>query len=107
MPKPTLTEVFGAGATQTATTVTILKADLPGLTPAANNTAESLVVAIALKTKANLTTTAREGDIDRRVAIESGFSQILTRNNTPYRQDSVTISFQKPDTASAIDPDDY
>lgn len=40
MAEPSLTEVFGPGATQTATTLTITKADLPGLTAAIDNRAE-------------------------------------------------------------------
>lgn len=47
MAEPTLTQVFGSGATQDATTITISKSDLTeiGLTPDANNSAESLLIA--------------------------------------------------------------
>ena len=41
-----LERLFGAGATQTAATLTISKADLTGLTAAADNRAEQLLVAI-------------------------------------------------------------
>ena len=42
MPEPTLTQVFGANATQSAANITIAKSDLAtvGLTASANNTAE-------------------------------------------------------------------
>ena len=54
MPEPTLTQIFGAGAAQTATVLTIAKADLAavGLTASSTNTAESLFVALLLQAKA-------------------------------------------------------
>ena len=45
----TLQQLFGANATQDGQTLTIHKTDLPRLTPKANNTAESLLVAILLQ----------------------------------------------------------
>ena len=45
----TLTDLFGSGATQNATSLTIQKSDLVGLTPSSSNTAESLLVAILVK----------------------------------------------------------
>ncbi|MEH2243387.1 hypothetical protein [Nostoc sp.] len=51
MSEPTLQEVFGADAVQTATTITITKANLPRLTPGANNTAESLLTGIILQSQ--------------------------------------------------------
>jgi hypothetical protein len=46
----TLTQLFGANATQDNQSLVIRKSDLPGLTPSSNNTAESLLVAILLQT---------------------------------------------------------
>ena len=45
----TLQQLFGTAALQDSQTLTIYKADLPGLTPSANNTAESLLVSILLQ----------------------------------------------------------
>lgn len=42
----TLQQLFGVNATQTSTTITIVKTDLSGLTISANNSAESLLAAI-------------------------------------------------------------
>lgn len=42
------TDVFGANATQDATTITILKSDFPALTPLANNNGEQILLAILL-----------------------------------------------------------
>jgi hypothetical protein len=107
MAEPTLIEVFGAGATQTATTVTILKADLPGLTASAANTAESLLAGIVIKAGATLTVASRTANPDQSIAIEQGFDQIAYRGNTAYYQASRTVTLQKLNTSAAIDPDDY
>jgi hypothetical protein len=45
----TLSDFFGEGATQDASTLTILKSDLYGLTPTSYNSAESLLAAILLR----------------------------------------------------------
>jgi len=45
----TLAQVFGAGATQDATTLTIRKSDLPGLTAAVDNRGEQLLAALLLQ----------------------------------------------------------
>ncbi|MEH2456539.1 hypothetical protein [Nostoc sp.] len=42
----TLAQIFGEGASQTATTVTIQKSALLGLVPSANNRAEEILAAI-------------------------------------------------------------
>jgi hypothetical protein len=107
--KPTLIEVFGANATQTATDIIIKKADLVavGLTPSANNTAESLAMAILLKNKVNLSTTNRTSNPDQSVAIEEGYAQIANRGTIQYYQSSFTVTAQKVNTTAAIDPDDY
>jgi hypothetical protein len=107
MAEPTLIEVFGAGATQTATAITILKADLSGLTASSTNTAESLLAAILLKAEAALTPTARDANPDQSIAIEQGFDQVAYRGITAYYQSARTITLQKINTSAAIDPDDY
>lgn len=111
MAEPTLTAVFGANATQDATTLTITKADLTstGLTPSANNTAESLLLAIVLKFKAVLTDTARDTNVDQSVAVVEGFSpSITTRNNVIYLRNTISVEVDKLLTgADVIDPDDY
>lgn len=107
MAEPTLTEVFGAGATQDANTITISKADLTGLTATANNRAEALFVAILLKAQAFLNTTNQGADPDRSVTVEDSFPQIVTRGENQFRQKSLTVNLQKLDDSAAIDPDDY
>jgi hypothetical protein len=107
MAEPSLIEVFGAGATQSATTITILKSDLPGLTASPTNTAESLLAGIILKAATALTTTARDANPDQSIAIEQGFDQVAYRGTTAYYQSARTITLQKVNTSATIDPDDY
>lgn len=111
MAEPTLAAVFGANATQTSTDLVIKKSDLTGvgLTPSANNTAESLLLALNLKAQEALTEAARETNIDQSVALTDGFSpSITTRNNAVYLRNTISIEVDKELTgADVIDPDDY
>lgn len=110
MAEPTLSQVFGSNATQDATTLTIPKADLAsvGLTASANNTAESLIVAILLKAADYLKDTNQQTNTDIQVTIaDSGFPQIVTRNNVQYRQVTFNINLQTPDTGFTLDPNNY
>lgn len=113
MAEPTLTEVFGASATQTGTTITIDKSDLTavGLTADATNTAESLLSAILLLAKSSLTQTSFEANSDQSITIEPGFDSIIQRDDGTgtfinYRQNQLTVNLHKLDS-DGIDPDDY
>lgn len=113
MAEPTLTNVLGSGASQTATTITIDKNDLAtvGLTPDANNAAESLLAAMILLAKNSLTEVSFGNNPDQSITITNGFDSIIQRddgagNLSNVRQNQLTINFHKPD-AGAIDPDDY
>ncbi|PHJ54491.1 hypothetical protein VF14_35185 [Nostoc linckia z18] len=110
MAEPTLVQVFGANATQDATTITITKADLVavGLTAGSNNTAESLLTAIILRAKNYLTTANHDANIDQSVTITDGYiPSFVIRNDVQYRQDTVTVAFEKLAGSTTIDPDDY
>lgn len=109
MAEPTLTDIFGANAVQDATTITITKSDLTGLTASSNNTGESLLVAIALKAQAYLSQTNFDANIDQSIYIADGFPTFAFRgtNNDQYRVDQLTINLAKLDTAGTIDPNNY
>ncbi|MEH2145299.1 hypothetical protein [Nostoc sp.] len=110
MAEPTLQQVFGANASQTATTLTIAKADLAsvGLTALASNTAESLMVGLLLKAAAYLKDSNQTTDPDIQVTIaDSGFPQLVNRNSAQWRQITYNVNLQTPDTGFAIDPDNY
>lgn len=108
MAEPTLQEIFGVNASQTATQLIISKADLAatGLTASANNTAESLAVAIMLLAATYLNPTNQETtNTDIQVTIaDLGFPSIVFRNNANYRQISYNVNMQTPDAAFGIDP---
>lgn len=112
MAEPTLIEIFGASAAQTATTLTLTKADFlsVGLTASAANSAESLLAAIILLAKAKLTQAAFDSNIDQSITILPGFNSIVQRDTgggafAEYRQFSFNVGFHKLDS-SALDPDD-
>lgn len=110
MPEPTLVQVFGVNATQTSTTLTISKSDLAtvGLTASANNTAESLLVALVKLWNGYLTEANQETNVDIQVTVEpSQFPSIVFRNEQNYRQNTYNINIQKIDSGTTIDPDDY
>jgi hypothetical protein len=109
MSEPTLQQIFGANATQDATTITITKADLPGLTASSTNRAESLLTAILLKAQNGLPQSTFDTNIDQSIYVASGFPGFAFRgtNNDSYRVDQLTINLAKADTSGTIDPDDY
>lgn len=113
MAEPSVTEVFGAGATQSGSSLTILKSDLEavGLTISADNTAESLFTAVILLAKNRLTQSNFDSGQDQDIIVEPGFTAIIQRddgngNFSDYRQDQLVVKLHKPDTG-VIDPDDY
>ncbi|MFM6726857.1 MAG: hypothetical protein ACKPJF_20875 [Dolichospermum sp.] len=111
MSEPTLTEVFGTGATQTTTTITISKSALAtvGLTASSDNSAEAILAAILLIAKINLTETKFESNIDQSIVIDNGFKSTTIRgtNNVQYITDQLTVTLAKVDPLSPLDPNDY
>lgn len=111
MAEPSLIQVFGDGAIQDISTLTISKADLAtvGLTASATNTAESLLIAIMLKFKTTLTDEARDLNIDQSVAVVDGFSpSITTRNDLIYLRNTISVEIDRLlEGADSIDPDLY
>lgn len=113
MAEPTLTEVFGAGAIQDATTLTITKADLAsvGLTASAGNTAESLLAAIVLKARDYLTDVSFNSNPDQSITVLPGFNSIIQRDDgtgtfNEFRQFQFNVNLHKLDNV-AVDPDDF
>ncbi|MFM6607137.1 MAG: hypothetical protein ACKPH3_24205 [Dolichospermum sp.] len=111
MPQPTLTEVFGSGATQTATTLTISKSALAtvGLTASSDNSAEAILAAILLIAKINLTEEKFTLNIDQSIVIDNGFKSTNLRvsNNVQYLTDQLTVTLAKVDPLSPLNPNDY
>jgi len=120
----TLAQVFGANATQDATTLTIQKADLLGLTAAADNRGEQLLVGMLLQLHQHFegVLTDQEGNsiIDQR-AITVNFDnrvlyekldlwfwkrQFIKRQERNYLLDTFILSaFTPPTEPQPLDPD--
>lgn len=110
MAEPTLQEVFGAGATQSANGLTILKADLvsTGLTPVGSNKAEGLLVAILMKAALALTEAARLPDLpNRNVSCTYTGQDRVTQAGSPYQRDAFVVLAYKSSALVTLDPDDY
>ncbi|WP_071190988.1 hypothetical protein [Trichormus sp. NMC-1] len=107
MAEPTLQQIFGNGATQTATTVTLLKSDI-GVTDAVAK-GEAILAGTALKAKTYLTQANFDANIDQSVVVEEGFSSFITRGegNISYRNDQLTLTFSKVDSGATLNPNDY
>jgi hypothetical protein len=110
MAEPTLEEIFGAGATQTATTITILKADLP-MTAAALNRGEQVLAAIVKKASVNLTAANFATNAEQSIEVAPGYDSLVYRtigNVSETRfQTQLTVNFTKPQVSSGVTPDDY
>jgi hypothetical protein len=109
MAEPTLEQVFGAGAIQDATTITIQKSALvaQGLTATENNTAESLMVGILKIASTTLTQSNYDTNNDQSLIVGSGFPSIIYRGTTAYRSNPIEVRLTKLDDGATIDPDDY
>lgn len=109
MAKPSLTQVFGPGASQTATHLTIAKADwgAVGFTPSAVNSPESMFVAMVLFAALYLTESNLNANVEQQVSVTDGQEFVTVRSNQQYRQISKAVNMQKLYTGTNIDPDDY
>lgn len=112
MAEPTLTSVFGAGATQDETTLTILKADLPGLTASASNPAEALLTGILKRAAVALTDANRETNIDQSVFVDltqtpSFTTRINGSTTETYIRNTISVELDKAYGILEINPDDY
>lgn len=110
MAEPTLQSVFGAGASQTASGLTISKADMAsvGLTAAASNTAESMFVAIVLLASRELTEANRATDnVNRNVTVPYGGQDISGSTTAPFLRDAYSVLCYRAYSLSPIDPDQF
>jgi hypothetical protein len=110
MAEPTLQAILGSGATQTATTITILKADLD-MTATATNRGEQCFAAICKKAGVTLTPANFASNPDQSVSIAPGFDSLAYRQNGTVQetllQTQLTVNFAKVQASSGITPDDY
>lgn len=108
-----LTDVLGPGATQTATTITISKADLAGLTANTNNTADSIAVAILNRFITVYTPTIRSTNKDVSLVAELSSIPSVEGDFTPnapyaaYTASNYNIAVYKPYPSTTPSPNDY
>jgi hypothetical protein len=109
MAEPALTSVFGAGATQDATTLTISKSDLAtvGLTAASINTAESLLAAIITLAANTLTATNQTLNADQHCSIQNANTAVYESPFGTRLRQNLLISFDDPFVNPGVTPDNY
>lgn len=116
MSEPTISQVFGTGATRLTSGAAAPSAGLfipdsaltaAGLASPTTGKAEGHLAAILLGAKTTLTSTAYDADTDRSIYLSDGFSSFSTRGTTAYRVDQIVVNLAKPDSGATLDPDDY
>lgn len=109
MAEYTLTEVFGPDAQEDAGYIYISKADMAnvGLTVDENTTYEAYFAAMIAICQQRFTQTNQDANLDQSIVIEDGLPSLISRNDQVYRQITKTIIFEKVDTQTTFDPDDY
>ena len=113
MAEPTLTEVFGTGATQTSTGLTVTKAPMSefGLTATGTNTAESLLGGIVAVAAKNLSEANRANDrVNRNLTISpAGFDVVEdpAGSGQYFRRDIYTVILYKSEPNTPLSLDNY
>ena len=109
MAAPTLQQVFGATATQTATTVTITKADLvsTGFTPSSSNSADSILAAVIANAQVSLPDSSVSSNAGQSVGISDGFQSITSISGSNYLVNPKTVNFYQTFTAGTFNPNNY
>ncbi|WP_041548227.1 hypothetical protein [Chamaesiphon minutus] len=106
--EPPVTKLFGLGAIETDTSLTIQKADMPRLIPAVNNTAESMFVAMVLRVAAALTGGDYSNDPTGTVAIDfPTFGEVGKRQILIVLTEKPQLDNPTPSPANTIDPNKY
>lgn len=111
MAEPLVTELFGPNATQTETELIISKTDLAtkGLTPSANNTAESLFISLQLLARDNLTEANFQANYEQNIFYSDGFPTFLSKGEPPenWRVEQIQWNIGKVNQGATFNPNDY
>ncbi|WP_353933325.1 hypothetical protein WJM97_22805 (plasmid) [Okeanomitos corallinicola TIOX110] len=107
MSERTLQEVLGTNAAQTATTITLNKADL-GLTDPAC-TADKVVAAVVIKSLENLDQSYFDADLTQTVYVERGFDSFQVRgvNQDNYLIRQINVNLATLDSFTTFNPEEY
>jgi hypothetical protein len=101
----TLQDTFGLGATEDATTITLLKAEL-GLTTT-TTTADQFVAATILKAEETLTLGNFSANDDQNLYIVEGFPSTTTKNETSWLVREKVVKLGQPFTAASLNPNAF
>ena len=111
MAEPTIQQLFGATATQDATSLTIQKSDLIGLTASATNTAESLLAGLVARWAAKQNVANQAANPEQNITAVPGFDSIAYRTiggtSTAFYQKVINITLQSVNRSEPIDPNAY
>jgi len=113
MAELSLTDVFGPGATQTANSITISKADLAGLIPAAVNATDAIAVGVINLLVANYTAARRAADKDISLEVIPQLPSLVpdfaatSDTTTTYLNKPVTVNIYSPFATTGLNPNDY
>ncbi|WP_257237108.1 hypothetical protein [Nostoc sp. 'Peltigera malacea cyanobiont' DB3992] len=66
-----------------------------------------MLAGIAGTAQITLTSANQTSNTDQSITITDSNDNIVTRSSIPYRRKTKIIAFDKPDTGSVFDPDDY
>lgn len=110
MSEPSIADVFGSGATISATALTIPASFFQshGLTIAPTTNAESCLVALCLTWSNVLTETARSQDlVNRNVTVTYAGQDTISQANNQYQRDVWSVVAYKPTPLNPVDPNQY
>lgn len=109
MAKKVLTDAFGTGATQTASTISISKDPLiaQGLTAVASNAPQGIIAALVKLWNLTFTSANRTSNPDETITVTYDGQSSRTENGNVYRVDTYRIQLYKLTPPTDADPDDY
>lgn len=110
MAEPTISQVFGSGASIDGTALSIPAAffTAQGVTISSSTRAETLVAALAKGWANVLTETDRASDLVNRNVTETYAGQdVISQAGNQYRRDVYSIVLYKTTTLATVDPNDY
>lgn len=117
--EPTISQVFGTGATRLANGAAAPSAGLfipdsalvaAGLTSPSTATAEGHLVAVLIQVKGYLSQANFDANVDQSIYVADGFTSFQTRgtNNDNYRIDQpFVVNLARLDDGTTINPNNY
>jgi hypothetical protein len=105
MAQKTLQNICGNGASETATTITIIKSEI-GLT-GATTTADQFLAAVVIKAESEMTQDNFQLEIAQNLYITDGFPTGANKDSVSWMIRQKVVNFGKPSTEEILDPNTY